>query len=55
MDSLDYMKKRNGSTGLEERIMTFDKFNEIVEADKFEELEKRYSAKAVLGAGYLTA
>lgn len=44
-DSLTYLKKHNTSLGIENQLITFDKFNQLVDYDKFMKLEKKFSTK----------
>ena len=44
-DSLSYLKKHQTSVGIEEQLVTFDKFNKIVNYDDFIKLEKKFSNK----------
>lgn len=47
IDILDYMKRENTTTGLEEKMMTFDEFNKLVEVERFSDLETRYASSAI--------
>ena len=44
-DSLSYLKKHQTSVGIEDQLVTFDKFNKIVNYDDFIKLEKKFSNK----------
>ena len=44
-DSLSYLKKHQTSVGIEDQLLTFDKFNKIVNYDDFINLEKKFSTK----------
>ena len=44
-DSLSYLKKHQTSVGIEDQLLTFDKFNKIVNYDDFIKLEKKFSNK----------